>query len=134
MATMTARLDPWLEHDIRSLSEVLGEGPSATLRRVVEEWWTLEHFPLLEFRDGVTGRRAGLRSGPDVWEIMLIASAYPGERDAKLNAVWEHFGGLLSQEVLTQAFDYTERFPQEIAQRLKNNARVEQLLQTPPRR
>lgn len=128
MATLTARLDQWLENDIRSFSSALGEGPSATLRRVVAEWWSLEHFPLLEFRDGVTGRRAGLRGGPDVWEIMLVAEGYAGDREAKLDALEEHFGGFISRDALAQAFAYTDRFPNEITSRLNANARVERLL------
>ena len=104
MSTLTARLDQWLEEDIRSFSNTLGEGPSATLRRVITEWWSLEHFPLLEFRDGVTGRRAGLRGGPDVWEVILVANSYEGDREAKLKALEEHFGGFISRTALEQAF------------------------------
>lgn len=50
-----------------------GEGPSIGLRRVVEEWWALQHFPGIEFRDGVSGRRAALREGPDVWDVVMVA-------------------------------------------------------------
>jgi len=65
---------------------------------------------------------------------MLIATDFTGEQHAKLDALTEHFGGFISHEALIQAFEYAERFPQDIAQRLRNNARVEQLLQKPTRR
>src|SRR5437773_9288759 len=48
MSTVTARLEPWLEHAIREFWARHGEGPSGGLRRVAEEWWTLHNFRHLE--------------------------------------------------------------------------------------
>lgn len=126
MPTVTARLDDWLNEEIRQFWRELGEGPSAGIRRVVEEWWTTQRFPLLEFRNGVAGRRAGVRGGPDVWEIVMLARDYGGDRDA----LHEHFGGLLSREPLDQALEYAERFPEPIEVMLANNTRMERLLAT----
>ena len=124
MATLTARVEDWLGEEIREFWQEHGMGPSAGYRQVVEEWWTLQRFPLLEFRDGVSGRRAGLRSGPDVWEIIMVARDYGND----LAAVAEHFGGLLGDGALEQALAYGERFPGRIEERIAENTRIERLL------
>lgn len=120
----TTRLPDWLERDIRAFWEEHGEGPSVGIRRVVEEWWALQHFPAVEFRDGVSGRRAGLREGPDVWEVLTVARDYGDDPDA----VAAHFGDRISREALRQAFAYAERFPEEIRGWIEENERVGRFL------
>lgn len=124
MATITARLDEWLEREIRAFWEAHGEGPSAGLRRVAEEWWALQTFSSLEFRDGVSGRRAGVRDGPDVWEIAMVAKEYGDHREG----LYEHFGGFVTREALQHALAYAERFPDAVSAMLERNARMERLL------
>ncbi len=76
----------------------------------------VEH-PGIVFRDGPTGRRAGLAGGPDVWEVMRAIvqarSSEPslGERGV-LELVEENSG--LSHRSLRTALDYWARFPDEI--------------------
>ncbi|HEV8523554.1 MAG TPA: hypothetical protein VGQ71_03555 [Terriglobales bacterium] len=124
MSTVTARLEPWLEHAIREFWARHGEGPSGGLRRVAEEWWTLHNFRHLEFRDDVAGRRAAIRGGPDVWEVVLVARQNGGDRDA----LFEHFGTLVSREALDDALGYADRFPQPVEARIRENERVAELL------
>ena len=77
MATMPiTRLPTWIDQEIRRYLKKYGEKPSPVYRRIIEEWWVTEVMPLLEFRDGVSGRRVGLRAGPDVWEVVLVARQY----------------------------------------------------------
>ncbi len=130
MATVTAttRLADWLERELRTFWQAHGEGPSVGLRRVVEEWWTSQRFPAIEFRDGVSGRRAALREGPDVWEVMMVARDY-GNDVERLTA---HFGGHVSLEALKQALAYAERFPEEISGWIAENERVAQFLASRP--
>lgn len=126
MATLpaTTRLPDWLERALRTFWQEHGEGPSVGLRRTVEEWWALQHFPAIEFRDGVTGRRAALRDGPDVWEVAMVARDYGGDV-ARLET---HFGGHLSRDALTQALAYAARFPEEIDNWITENERVARFL------
>ena len=126
VAPLTARVADWLNKEVRKFWVERGEGPSAGFRRVVEEWWATQRFPLLEFRDGVSGRRAGVRAGPDVWEVVMVARAHGGDRDAILS----HFGGHLSAAAVDQALAYAERFADDIEAQLAENARVERLLDT----
>jgi hypothetical protein len=125
MATLTTRLDDWLREEIVRYWEAHGEGPSAGMRRVAQEWWAMQEFPAIAFRDGVSGRRAVLRGGPDVWEVALVAHEYLDD----LEGLYEHFSGAVPREALGQALAYAERFPDEIEGMIAENRRVEALLQ-----
>jgi hypothetical protein len=127
MSTVTARLDSWLREDLERIWKSHGEGPSTGLRRIAEEWWAMEHYSFIAFRDGVSGRRAVLRSGPDVWEVAMVARDYGDDR----NALREHFGDSVSREALDQALAYAERFPEEIEAMIADNERMERLLAAP---
>ncbi len=41
----------------------------------------MQEFPAIEFRDGVSGHRAGIRGGPDVWEVVRVARDYGSDRE-----------------------------------------------------
>src|SRR5690606_33585017 len=113
-----------LREDVEAFWAAHGEKPSPGLRRVIQEWWAAQHLPAITFRDGVSGRRAVLRAGPDVWEVAMVARDYGDDRDG-LHA---HFAGFVERDALDQALAYVERFPDEIAAMLAENARVERLL------
>ena len=124
MATMTARIEDWLKADVEDFWEAHGEKPSPGLRRVIQEWWATQRFPEVTFRDGVSGRRAVLRNGPDVWEVAMVARGYHDDREA----FHAHFSGFVERAALDQALAYADRFPDEISAMLNENARVERLL------
>ena len=88
------------------------------------EDWLMDDFPALTFRDGVTGRRAALRDGPDVWEVAMVARDYADDRVG----LCAHFAGFVDASALDQALAYCERFPDEISSMLNENARAERLL------
>ena len=121
---ITTRLPEWMDGEIRRYWKRRGEKPSPGYRRVIEEWWVTENLPLLEFREGVSGRRVGVRIGPDVWEVVLVAREYDGD----MERVEEHFGGHLPREAIEQALSYAERFPEVIEEQIQENDRVEHLL------
>ena len=126
MATVpaTTRLPDWLVRALHTFWREHGEGPSVGLRRTVEEWWALQEFPAIEFRDGVSGRRAALREGPDVWEVAMVARDYRGD----MGRLETHFGSHVSRDALTQALAYAARFPEEIDQWITENERVGRFL------
>lgn len=121
---VSTRIPDWIAKDVRRFWRARGERPSPGYRRVLEEWWVHENLPLLEFRDGPAGRRPGIRNGPDVWEIVMVARDVDGE----LAALREHFGGHVSDDALRQALEYEQRFPDVIAARLEENERVARML------
>lgn len=85
-----------------------------------------QHFPLLTFREGMSGSRTGLRGGPDVWEVVMVARDYRGDVDA----LAAHFGGLLATDALAQALEYAERFPDEVEKSIEQNLRTERMLKS----
>lgn len=113
------RLAPPVLDEIDSFIYDHGYGPSAGLRRIVEEWVALNRFPLLEFRSGLFGRRAALRGGPEAWEIVSVWQRLPGRTDE----VYRHFGWL-EREAIRQALDYYQDFPADIDEILRLNERV----------
>ena len=121
---ITTRLPDWMDRDIRDYWQRQGKKPSPGYRRIIEEWWTMQNLPLIEFRDGVSGRRPGLRDGPDVWEVIMIA------RDCgrELDRLEEHFGEHLTRESIEQALSYERRFPEEIDSWLRENERIERVM------
>jgi hypothetical protein len=127
---MSTRVQSWLRDEIVRFGETLRAGPSEALRRVAEEWWALQQFPALEYRDGVAGRRAGLRQGPDVWEVVMVWKDYEPDRAA----FHAHFAGRVPPEHLDDALAYFARFPEEIEAHLEENRRIALRLQAGARR
>lgn len=119
------RLPPPLIDEIDSFLFDNGYGPSAGLRRIVQEWIALNRFPNLEFRSGPFGRRAALRGGPEVWEIVSVWQGLPGRADE----IFRHFGWL-DRDPIMQAIDYYQDFPEEIDEILHLN---ERLARRPPK-
>ena len=124
MPTMSARIDDWLKQSLEEFWRAHGERPSTGLRRVAEEWWAMQHFPELMFHDGVSGRRARLRGGPDVWEVVSVWRDY----DPDWAGFYDHFAPHVDREALDQALAYAERFPEGIDQAIAQNERIEQLV------
>jgi hypothetical protein len=124
MPIMSARLDDWLKESLEEFWRAHGERPSTGLRRVAEEWWAMQRFPAIFFHDGVSGRRARLRGGPDVWEVVSVWRDYAPERAA----FYEHFAPYVDRDVLDQALSYAERFEEEIEAAVRQNERLERLV------
>jgi hypothetical protein len=73
-------------------------------------------FPGIYFADGPTGRRARLRDGPDVWEV-VEPYVLAGRDWEVLRASYPD----LDEAVLRTAICYFERYPAEIAARIALN-------------
>lgn len=84
----------------------------------------MQQFPQIEFREGPAGRRAGLRGGPDVWEIEMVRREYDGDR-AGLHAHFE----FVPSEHLDQALAYADRFRADVDELIVRNERVGRLLE-----
>lgn len=124
MPTMSARIDDWLKESLEEFWRARGERPSTGLRRVTEEWWATQRFAAITFQDGVSGRRARLRGGPDVWEVVAVWRDYAGDREG----FYAHFDPHVDRDSLDQALSYAERFPEEIDAAIGQNERVERLV------
>ena len=85
---------------------------SALAEEIIEEGLRLRRHPLIVFRDGASGRRAGLIDGPDVWEVVggIVGGDVPvAQRVERAVSV---FG--LAPERVAVALDYYAAYPAEI--------------------
>lgn len=123
MATMTARVSDELKTRVEEFWDRLGVKPSPGLRHVIEEWWTMERYPRLAFRTGVAGRRAVVRGGPDVWEVVSAAEDYGDDRDG----LYAHFE-FTPREAIDEALEYAELFPEGVRRMIEENRRTESAL------
>lgn len=114
------RLDEGLAERLRLRARAAGESLSDRLRRYAEEGTRREEHPLVTFRDGPTGRRAGLLGGPDVWEVAMWLEDLKDSPDPA--------GTLADESALTPtqiqaAARYRAAYPQEIAARIELHRR-----------
>jgi hypothetical protein len=117
---VSVRLDEALAERLRLRARAAGETLSDRLRRYAEEGARREEHPMIVFRDGPTGRRAGLIGGPDVWEISMWFDDLAKETDP--------WGTLVAESALTRshvdaALRYRAAYPEEIAARIELHRR-----------
>lgn len=112
---VSVRLDERLAERLRLRSRAAGESLSDRLRRYAEEGARRDEHPMITFRDGPTGRRAGLVGGPDVWEVAmwlddLVDGADPA---AELAA-----DGVVARHQVDAVLAYRSAYPEEIQARI----------------
>ena len=92
---------------------------SALAEELIEEGLRTRRHPLIVFRDGPAGRRAGLAGGPDVWEVIggLVGGDLPV--DVRIERAIEHFD--LNRQQVGAALDYYADFTREIDEELAAN-------------
>ena len=96
-----------------------GEPKARTAERLIDEGLRMEDHPGIVFRDGPTGRRAGLAGGPDVWEVIetLHGTGLSGEQAVAATVEW---GNLTSVQVHA-AVEYYASYRGEIDERILLN-------------
>lgn len=97
---------------LKSEAAVRKVSTSSLAEELIEEGLRLRRHGLVVFRDGATGRRAGLVGGPDIWEV--IAGVVGGDVPVadRITRAAQVLG--LSTEQVTAALDYYAAFPEEI--------------------
>jgi hypothetical protein len=117
---VSVRLDDELAESLRLRARAAGETLSDRLRRYAEEGTRREEHPLITFRDGPTGRRAGLLGGPDVWEVAMWVEDLAGEPDAIAALVED---STLTRSQVDAAARYRAAYPDEISARIELHRR-----------
>ncbi len=120
---LTTRLPEWLDQEIRDYFKDAGIGVSTGMKQIAEEWWIMRNMPSVEIRDGVTGPRAALKNGPDIWQIIMVKKGYGDD----LKGLSEHFGDLPMENIDT-AVAFYRLFPEQIDAKLRENERAMQFL------
>lgn len=113
---ISVRLDDTLAERLRLRARAAGETLSDRLRRYAEEGTRRDEHPLITFRDGPIGRRAGLVGGPDVWEAAMWVEDLAAEGDPAAHVVTE--SGLTRPQV-DAALRYRAAYPDEITARIE---------------
>lgn len=80
----------------------------------------MDDHPGIVFRDGPSGRRAGLAAGPDVWEVMATIRMGEANGEAAIGAAAELLS--LSPNQVRAAVRYYSAYPEEIDQRIQQNS------------
>lgn len=113
---VSVRLDDTLAERLRMRARAAGETLSDRLRRYAEEGARRDEHPLITFRDGPAGRRAGLIGGPDVWEVTMWVDDLASEADP-VNALVAESD--LSRAQVDAALRYRAAYPDEISARIE---------------
>ena len=117
---VSVRLEEGLAERLRVRARAAGETLSDRLRRYAEEGARRDEHPLITFRDGPTGRRAGLIGGSDVWEVVMGVEDLADEPDPVVALVEE--SGLTRPQV-DAALRYRSAYPDEIEARIELHRR-----------
>jgi hypothetical protein len=97
---------------------------TALVTSLLDEGIKTHRFPGIVYRDGPTGRRAGIVGGPDVWEIVRSVAHAKGRGEARLRAVAEAHDLPLGRARL--AVEFYAAFPGEIDERIEADERAAQ--------
>jgi hypothetical protein len=117
---VSVRLDEDLARRLRIRARAAGESLSDRLRRYAEEGARRDEHPLITFRDGPTGRRAGLVGGPDVWEVAMWLEDLADEADPAAALAAD---GPVTRPQIDAALRYQVAYTEEIAARIELHRR-----------
>lgn len=126
-STVATRLPETLLREITRFAKRRRMGPSEALRAIVDEWVTTAKCPAIEFRDGPIGRRPGLRGGPDVWEVVMVARDVGSDAEV----LREYFGPHLSSGAIEQALAYAAEHRDEVDAWVDENDRIGEEFEPP---
>jgi hypothetical protein len=112
---VSVRLDDKLAERLRLRARAAGESLSDRLRRYAEEGARRDEHPMITFRDGPTGRRAGLIGGPDVWEVAMWIDDLGPVKDPAAELAAD---GILTRAQIDAAVAYRTAYPDEIQVRI----------------
>lgn len=113
---VSVRLEDGLAERLRLRARAAGETLSDRLRRYADEGARRDEHPWITFRDGPTGRRAGLVGGPDIWEVAMWVDDLSAEADP-LAALVED--SILSRPQVDAALRYRAAYPDEVDTRIE---------------
>jgi len=112
---VSVRLDDRLAERLRTRAQAAGESLSDRLRRYAEEGARRDEHPMITFRDGPTGRRAGLIGGPDIWEVAMWIDDLGAVNDPASELACD---GVVSRAQIDAVLAYRAAYPDEIQARL----------------
>ena len=124
---LSIRFDPDLLDRLRRTAAGRDTTPSGLAQRLVDEGLRAQEFPGVVFRDGPSGRRAGLAAGPDVWEVAAALRDSGLRGDAAIETVAVDFD--LSPARVRTALAYYGAHSTEIDDEIADNERAAEAAQ-----
>lgn len=111
---------PGVAERLKAEAAARRESSSSLAEELIDEGLRMRRHPLVGFRDGPTGRRAGLVGGPDIWEVVagMVGGDVPA--DGRIERAVELYG-LRTQQV-EAALAYYAEFTDEIDAEIASNA------------
>jgi uncharacterized protein (DUF433 family) len=116
VAPLSLRLPDLLREKVRRLAAMEHRSFSEMTRLLVDDAVRMREFPDIEFTEGPTGRRATMRAGLDVWEIVEPYLVAGKDWDSLRNSYPD-----LDEGPLRSALRYYEAYPEEIEARIALN-------------
>lgn len=116
---LSIRFDRALLERLRRTAARRDTTPSGLAQRLVDEGLRAQEFPGIVFRDGPSGRRAGLAAGPDVWEIAAALRDSELRGDVTVERVAAEMN--LTAGMVRVALGYYGAYPEEIAAEIADN-------------
>ncbi|MCY4370784.1 MAG: hypothetical protein OXF41_15535 [bacterium] len=95
------------------------ESISAAGERLIDEGLLMEAHPGIVFRDGPSGRRAGLAAGPDVWEVVGLMLGLRGNFEERVATAAAQLG--LAEGHVRAASRYYAEFTDELDAEIAHN-------------
>jgi uncharacterized protein (DUF433 family) len=119
-------LDPQIKADLEAQAQAEGISERALLERLIVEGLATLRHPGIVYRDGPSGRRAGLAGGADVWEVVSALRFTKGRENQRIAQLAEQFG--LHPAQIRVALDFAALHRAEVDARVAaNDAAAEQV-------
>lgn len=115
----SARLGAGVVERLERRTARSGMTKSRLAERYIDEGLRMDDHPGIVFRDGPTGRRAGLAAGPDVWEVIGALRASDLEGPAAIQETAETSS--LSVRQVQDAIAYYREYPEDVDARVRRN-------------
>ncbi|MGH3372687.1 MAG: hypothetical protein ACRDPR_22095 [Nocardioidaceae bacterium] len=110
------RLPEALLDRLEAESRTKGVSVTGLVAVLLDEGLKVRRFPGVVYRDGPTGRRAGLVGGPDIWEVVRDLRHAPGKGVKRIEHLAAATG--LSAARIRLAADFYAEFPEEVDARV----------------
>jgi len=111
---------PGVAEQLKAEAAARRESSSSLAEELIDEGLRIRRHPLVGFRDGPTGRRAGLVGGPDIWEVVAGTVSGDVPPDGRIERAVELYG--LRRQQVEAALAYYAEFTDEIDAEIATNA------------
>jgi hypothetical protein len=118
-ANLTIRMDRETLARLEARRRRGGESKARLAQRYIVEGMEMEDHPGIVFRDGPGGRRPGVASGPDVWQVIGVLKGSGRKREAAIRHAAEWLS--IRPDHVRAAVSYYGQHQREIDEWIRRN-------------